>query len=208
LLVAGDVDLAQRATVMKADDAEAAVGVAGRAFSLPARGPLAVAVFIDIGGREAETEEAGLEFEVMQFPEVVADRGDDREHGQAALGVETVLLEVLLDQDLQDGMPGRAEGATVKQDLAQGRDLSATQALKAARRVSRSTKLFWSASRPNSRLWAAAAGGSLVGVDGCAATPNAASIAAWSSRNRSRYSSSDGESPAVMRSSRSTRRSS
>ena len=67
---------------------------------------------------EAEIEEAGLEVEVGEFLEVVADRGTDGQDGQAALGIEAVLLEVLLDQDLEHGVPGRVERSAVEQDLA------------------------------------------------------------------------------------------
>ncbi len=42
LLVAGDVDLAQGAAVVKADDPESSLGVGGVAFVVPARGALAV----------------------------------------------------------------------------------------------------------------------------------------------------------------------
>ena len=78
LLVAGDVDLAQAAAVVEADDPEAALGVGGRAFLVPIRGALAVGVFTGVAG-EAEIEEAGLEVEVGELLEVVADRGDDGE---------------------------------------------------------------------------------------------------------------------------------
>ena len=46
-------------------------------------------------------DEAGPEVEVRDVLEAVANRGGDGDHGQAALGVEAVLLEVLQDQGLQ-----------------------------------------------------------------------------------------------------------
>jgi hypothetical protein len=100
LLVAGDVDLTERTTVVEADNTEAAVGVGGRAFLVPIRSALAVGVFVCIRAREAEVKKAGLDVEVGEFLEVVADCGTYGQDGQAALGIETVLLEVLLDQDL------------------------------------------------------------------------------------------------------------
>ena len=126
LLVAGDEDLARvRAIVGKAtDDAEAALGVGGRAFLVPIRRALTIGVFggVVFAGvvGQAKIEEAGLEVEVRELFEAVANRGGDSDHGQAALGVEAVLLEVLLDQGLEDRMSSRAERAAVEQDLAQG----------------------------------------------------------------------------------------
>ena len=52
-------------------------------------------------GGQAEIEKAGLKVEVGKFLEAVADRGTDGQDGQAALGIEAVLLEVFLDQNLQ-----------------------------------------------------------------------------------------------------------
>ena len=120
LLVAGDVDLAQGAAVVKPDDLESALGVSGGAGVVPALGVLAAVAAVVGSGDKAEVEEAGLEVEVGHDLEVISDLGDDVEHGEAALGVVAVLLEVLLDEDIERGMPPRAEGAAVEEDLAQG----------------------------------------------------------------------------------------
>ena len=119
LLVAGDEDLPQGAAVVKADNSEAALGVGGGAFFGPIRRTLNVGAFTGIDGTEAEIEEAGLEVEVEEILEVVADRRSDRDVGEAALGVEAVLLEVLVNQGLQYGMSSRRERTAVEQDLAE-----------------------------------------------------------------------------------------
>ena len=41
-----------------------------------------------------------MKVEVGQALEVIPDRGNDREHGEAAFGVVAVLLKVLLDEDI------------------------------------------------------------------------------------------------------------
>jgi len=119
LLVAGDVDLAESAAVVEADNAEAALGVGGRAFVVPIGGAVSMGVFVG-GVSEAKIEKAGLEFNVGELLEAVADRGEDTQDAQAALGVEAVLLEVLFNQALQEGVASRAERALVEEDPAQG----------------------------------------------------------------------------------------
>ena len=60
-----------------------------------------------IGGRKAEIEKAGLEVEVRELSRS-SRTAERREDGQAELGVEAVLLEVLLNQNLKHGVPSRA----------------------------------------------------------------------------------------------------
>ena len=109
LLVAGDVDLAQGAAVVEADDLESSLGVGGGAGVVPALGVARRGRCSrpSVGGK-AEEEEAGLEVEVGHDLEVIPDLGDDREHGETAFGVLAVLLEVLLDEDIERGV--RAPG--------------------------------------------------------------------------------------------------
>ena len=156
LAVAGDVDLAEGAAVVEADDLEAALGVGPLGLHVPVEGRRPVGLVRRRLG--ADRQQAALEVEVGDLLEVVADLGDDAQHGQAALGVAAVLLEVLLDQRFEDGVPRRARGAAVEQDLAQGLGLVGDPGVEGGQRASRSMKLFCRASRPKSRLWAALTG--------------------------------------------------
>ncbi len=88
---------------------------------VPARGSLRAAVSA-IGG-QAKVEEAGLEVEIGDDFEPVADGGQDGQHGEAALGVMAVLLDVLADQLGEDGVPRGAQRAAIEENLPEGQGL-------------------------------------------------------------------------------------
>ncbi len=92
---------------MEADDLEPALGVGplGLPGPVDCRRPVALGV---AGGLGADRQQAALEVEVGDLLEPVPHLGDNPQLGQAALGVAAVLLDVLLDQLFEKGVPGWA----------------------------------------------------------------------------------------------------
>ena len=185
LLVAGDEDLTQAARGVEPEDAEPGpVGV--RAAARVGPGGPDVVLRWGVAGYPGE---AGLEVGVVDRLQVGPGGAERAERGQAPLGVAAVHREVLLDQRLQQGVGVGVEAQRSSRDLPNGRDLSATQIVKALSNASRSMKLFLYARRPNSRFSPASAG-----WQGRTA-PRMASITPACCGNRGRYSSTFGCSP-------------
>ncbi len=116
LLVAGDVDAAQPALAVEAEDAEPRAGAAGRG-GVGRRRPGVAAGRLAASVRGGE---AGLEVGVVEPLQVVADRAQRADGREARLGIAAVLLEVLGDQGLQQHAAGVVERPAIHQELGQG----------------------------------------------------------------------------------------
>jgi hypothetical protein len=151
LLVAGHEHLAQAPLGVRPQDQEAAGGRGG--------GVGAGGVGVVAGRGRADVDQAGLHVGVGDLAQVLAQRPDRAEGGQALLRVVAVLRQVALHAGFQPGAVVGVEGPLLDEDLGtwpRGRALSSTQAFMAATGSSRDTKSICRARMPNSRFRSAA----------------------------------------------------
>ena len=137
LLVTGDVNGPQAACPVEPQDAEPHAGGRGGAGRA---GTLARGVLDRMLVRPGGAGEVGLQLGVGDLLQILAGRTERAECGQALSGVAAVPLEVLADQGLEEGVGLGVDGAALSKTRPSARDLSVTQAAKAATSVSRSMK--------------------------------------------------------------------
>jgi hypothetical protein len=128
LLVVRDEDDAQTALGVRPQDAEAQPRGGQRADRVRPRGVRVGFFGVVSGGRcllgrragDGDVGQAGLQVGVGDLLEVLAYRPDGADGRQAARGVVAVLVEVLADEGLQQGVFVLVQGALVPEDVAEG----------------------------------------------------------------------------------------